>query len=449
MATNNPQLPLSYRAELLKSVLANVRMGECCSLIGMEGVGKSNLGRFLQRHDVQLTYWKDDASWIILIDSHSLILHEENPEYHFIRSMMQGLISEAKRRSFSSDFLVAATDLYERFTENSNALLAFQQLCQRLCTQHGIQLIFVFDQFEDIWQTLNARFFLNLRYLRDQFKYQLVYLVMSSDRLQSIRPDSHTVESFWELFSLHTYGLGPYSEEDAAVMVERLALRAGIAATAIPPEVTTLSGRHPGLIRAIFWAARNASVQSLTIDALLEISSLCEECAKIWRSFSPEEQNVIRLLAQNAPLQPSTLTIVDNLRLKKAIFGTPPILFSPLFAAYVQRKCSNTQPGVIVDVSLRQVWLDGQLLQQSLPPLEFKLLAHLARHSGTVCKREDLVRALYNEDYYDRSDQRIYAVLSRLREALKEDSQAPRYLITHRGGGIQLTQGTVINDEGA
>jgi len=186
----------------------------------------------------------------------------------------------------------------------------------------------------------------------------------------------------------------------------------------------------------------------LNIDALLEVFSLCEECAKVWRSFPPEEQHVVRLLAQNAPLPQSALTAVDYLRLKQVIFGKPPALFSPLFAAYVQRKCNNMQPGVVVDVSLRQVWLDGQLLQRNLPSLEFKLLAHLARHSGTVCKREDLVRALYNEDHYDRSDQRIYAILSRLREALKEDSQAPRYLITHRGGGIQLTQGTVVNDQG-
>lgn len=451
MVINNPQLPLSYRAELLKPVLANIRMGECCSLIGMEGVGKSNLGRFIQRHDVQLAYWKDNSSWIILIDSHSLVFDEENPEYHFTRSMMQGLMSEAESRNFSNDFQAWATDLYQRITEGSNALLAFQyllELCKRLCTQHGIQLIFVFDQFEDIWKTLNARFFLNLRYLRDQLKYQLVYLVMSSDRLQYMRQDSQSVESFWEIFSLHTYGLGPYSEEDAEVMIERIALRAQIDKAEIPPEVVALSGRHPGLIRAIFWASRNASLQTLNTDNLLEVSSLCEECAKIWRALSADEQNVVRLLAQDLPRQRIVLAAVENLRLKKVIVDEPPVLFSPLFAAYVQQKCGNTLPGVVVDVALRKVWVDGQLLQHNLPPLEFKLLVHLARHSGTVCKREDLVRALYHENHYDRNDQRTYAVLSRLREALGEDSQAPRHLITHRGGGIQLIQGTTINDEG-
>ena len=33
-------------------------------------------------------------------------------------------------------------------------------------------MVWVFDQFDDIWNTLPARFFLNLRFLRDEFKYK-------------------------------------------------------------------------------------------------------------------------------------------------------------------------------------------------------------------------------------------------------------------------------------
>src|SRR5437763_5743521 len=157
-----------------------------------------------------------------------------------------------------------------------------QDICRRLCEQYGHQLIFVFDQFDDLWQKLEARFFLNLRNLRDQFKYQVVYLVMTRNRLERIRQDARVVESFWELFSAHTYGLGPYNESDAATMVERLAFRAGILASEIPQEVVILSGRHPAILRAIFWAFVDAPHQSLRTDDLLKNPSVVKECEKVW-----------------------------------------------------------------------------------------------------------------------------------------------------------------------
>ena len=93
---------------------------------------------------------------------------------------------------------------------------------------------------------------------------------------------------------------------------------------------------------------------------------------------------------------------------------------------------------------MRQVWLDGKLLQTSLGPLEFELLEYLASHSEDVCKRKDVLDALYSEEeFHSNTDQRLDAILSRLRKALGESAQNPRYLITHRGGGIQLLKGSI------
>lgn len=449
MVTKNPPLPLTYRAEVLTQVMADVRAGECCSLIGIDSVGKSNLGRFLQRHDVQHTYWHDDLSWIILIDAHSLVLTDERAEYSLVELMIQRLVTEATQRNFSDEFLAMAHTLIERLAESSSiavALHALEDLCKRLCEENGFQLVFVFDQFENLWKMLNTHFFLNLRALRDQFKYQLIYLVMTRERLQTLRPDAHDVEAFWEIFSTHTYRLGPYTEQDTAVMIERLALRAGIAKVAVPPEVALLSGHHPGLLRAIFWAFKNASA-SMSEDSLLQVTSVREECEKIWHAFSQDEQNATWLVAQQLSLAHISPNVLHDLRFKAVISGEPPRLFSPLLATYIIRQRENARPGVVVDIRLRQVWLDGQLLAQSLAPLEFRLLEYLARHAGTVCKREDLLLALYDEVRFDKYDQRLYAILGRLRNALEETAQSPRYLITHRGGGIQLLQGAIINDE--
>ena len=136
------------------------------------------------------------------------------------------------------------------------------------------------------------------------------------------------------------------------------------------------------------------------------------------------------------------------MRLKGIISDDPPILFSPVFAGYVLQETQSDVSGVLVDPRLRQVLLDGQLLQESLSPLEFQLLEYLASHTGAVCKRKDVLDALYSEEeFHSNTDQRLDAILSRLRKALGENAQKPRYLITHRGGGIQLLQGSISNDK--
>ena len=434
---NNPPLPLSFRSDLLKHVLANLQSGECCSLVGISGTGKSNVARFLQRRDVQQAYWNDDRIWVISIDSQGLIFNEERKVEYIVTEMMTNrLIEEAESRKISSVFLTWATESYNRL----------QDICRRLCEQHELQLIFVFDQFDDLWQTLDIRFFLNLRNLRDQFKYSVVYLVMTRNRLERMRQDTQVVESFWELFSAHTYGLGPYNESDALIMLERLATRASFPVSEIPHEVVTISGGHPAILRAIFWAFCNSSQMSLHIDDLLKIPSVVQECGKVWQDLSPAEQQLAQFIAQQLPLSHPNLEALNDLQLKGMLSGDPPTLFSPLFATYVLQKVQSNISGVVVDPRLRQVWLDGQLLQEPLSPLEFGLLEFLARHTGSVCKRKDVLDALYPEEaFHGNTDQRLDALLSRLRKALGETASKPQYLNTHRGGGIQLLQGGIIN----
>ncbi len=41
MITKNLPLPLTYRAEVLTQVMADIQAGECCSLIGIDSIGKS------------------------------------------------------------------------------------------------------------------------------------------------------------------------------------------------------------------------------------------------------------------------------------------------------------------------------------------------------------------------------------------------------------------------
>jgi energy-coupling factor transporter ATP-binding protein EcfA2 len=450
MPGNNNQQPLSYRSDLLKKVIASLQAGECCSLIGTSGVGKSNLARFLSRFDVQHHYWGDDPIWVSLIDLQSLVLDGETADYAVLELIVYCLLEDAEQRHCSQELLQEARQLYKQLTSKATTQQAFRSLhgfCRLLCTRENYKLVLVFDQFEDIWQTLPARFFVNLRHLRDKFKYQVVFLVMTRDRLQHMRSDTLAVETFWELFSAHTYGLGLYSSSDAAMLIEQLASRVGIEMTT--DSYSTLlhfCGHHPGLLRTAFWALHNAQWRKLSIDELLQVQFVAEECKKIWATLSVIEQGIVQLIALDKIEPQQAFNLANDLYLKDIVQGDPPTLFSPLFATYVQRLPESSLIGVNIDLRTRQVWLDGQLLS-ALAPLEFKLLTYLVKHVGSVCQQKDLIRDLYNDDSYTKHDQRIYALLTRLRRALGENAHQPRYIITHHGGGVQLLKGHIIDAE--
>ena len=112
MGQRNPPLPISFRSELLEQVMPSLHEGECCSLIGISGVGKSNLAQFVRQRDLQSHYWNDDKTWLILVDSNSLVFGEFPNEYVVGELMIHRLIMEAEARDESSDFVRWANDLH-------------------------------------------------------------------------------------------------------------------------------------------------------------------------------------------------------------------------------------------------------------------------------------------------------------------------------------------------
>ncbi len=79
--------------------------------------------------------------------------------------------------------------------------------------------------------------------------------------------------------------------------------------------------------------------------------------------------------------------------------------------------------------------LSGQPLD--LTPKEFELLLYLARHSGKVLNREQLLDAVWNYEYT--GDSRIVDVhISHLREKIEPDTKQPIYIKTIRGFGYKM-----------
>lgn len=82
-----------------------------------------------------------------------------------------------------------------------------------------------------------------------------------------------------------------------------------------------------------------------------------------------------------------------------------------------------------------EVYYNGTPLE--LTPKEFELLHYLAKHSGRVLTREQLLNAVWNYDFV--GDSRIVDVhISHLRDKIEEDTRQPKYIKTVRGMGYKL-----------
>jgi two-component system KDP operon response regulator KdpE len=90
---------------------------------------------------------------------------------------------------------------------------------------------------------------------------------------------------------------------------------------------------------------------------------------------------------------------------------------------------------VVVDLALEQVQRDGEPVH--LTPIEYRLLAVLARNPGKVLTHAMLLRMVWGLAYQGETHYvRVY--MARLRRKLEPDPSRPRHLLTQSGVGYRL-----------
>ncbi len=107
------------------------------------------------------------------------------------------------------------------------------------------------------------------------------------------------------------------------------------------------------------------------------------------------------------------------------------------------RAAAGAEDGVIeagplrIDHARRRVTLDGAEVR--LTPIEYRLLASLARFPGRVLTHEHLLREVWGPTYTSQHHYlRVY--MAQLRHKLERDPSRPRLLLTEPGVGYRLAE---------
>jgi DNA-binding winged helix-turn-helix (wHTH) protein len=425
-------LPLTYRQSEVGAIFQCINAGDSCSVVGPSGVAKSNLYRFLRQENVRAHYLGEEWQTYLLV--------------HLDANEITEMTEEAISNLLVERLLSAAPAVVVKHHSVSAVVKAIFE-------QDVRAIVFLFDQFDAVYDTLNGRFFANLRAIRDEYKYRISFVLLSRHELAALA-SSPEREEFEELFSSNTIGLGPYNNGDSLLLLQRVGTRYGRKLNVKKSQtLIELTGGHPGMLKAASIALFKdnhelAKQQTELFDWFLNVTDLLSECDKLWNSIGSAEQQFLRRLenGSNPPRDKQTKSLLQLKRLIKANDNGLE-LFSPLFAEYVSRwkriepATTKLAAGAVRIDTAGEVWVNDELVTPALTKKELLLLEYLCLSPGRLRTKDEIIAAAYPDEYRSGagvSDDALNAVVKRLRDRLEPYSGFGNRIVTVRGKGYRL-----------
>lgn len=321
--------PSDYRFQEVQAILAAVQTGECVSIVGLSGSGKSNLLGFIAN---RLNKNQPNLSRLpafYLVDCNRLVEFTPQALFRLVSSTLS-----RKEPAVAGDALAGLEAVLD----------------QKIAEEKQVSLLF--DRFDTFMHALvedkvRLAVAANLRALRDAHKYDLTCV------LGTRRPLDPNTE-LAELFFAHTLWLGPLAENDARWNISSYAQRKGsIWGEEVVQAILKTSWGYPSILRAVCEACADGN--SLEIHHLLEHPAVRKRVDEFWADRpSSDDLRLSRLTnhpilsADRVPFAVDTtqLTAKEN-------------LLWEYFLAHPEQVCEK-------DDLIRSVWPEDRIFERGI-----------------------------------------------------------------------------------
>ena len=381
------QHPKNYRRREVNALVQAIRARENRLLLGLPGMGMSNVLRFLvaradlTEREVTFAYLNCDAL-------------EEGPDSEAFFETIAAQLDEQG--------LVEAPNQAEQGYKRLNSLIT------RIGGDPLRRIVIVVDQGDSMLSAADKSFYRKLKALADLNK-RVCYIFAASPRLADwVDPDNL-------LFAGRRLVVGPLNEGDCAGAIAEEAQRLGQdfdRATA--KRLMRLTGGHPGLLRAVSSAVVEETISSAVgseieemeemeerlnlsdpeavwVERLLERGDIEYRCQKMWNELDPPKQAALHALAGGRPdsVAADTLTWLQDFGLINEHKGAYK-LFSPILTGFAAAQEDFFSSKSVKSVSIvgGKVFRGGEEIK--LRPLEQKLLACLITKPGQVYTHDEI-----------------------------------------------------------
>ncbi|MGB1253208.1 MAG: AAA family ATPase [Candidatus Promineifilaceae bacterium] len=401
---------LAFREKDVTRLLRLAVSAESASLIGLSGVGKSNLFHHLSDPAVQQHYNQaDDPNDYIFVkvNFHYAADYSDRSIYSLILEQFELLEDGPTADRFEKETFTKIQTYHDTLIEAQNDLLKVQRqfklAVRALLGRSERKLVLVFDQFDELYREATQTLFSNLRGLRETYKYRLCYFLFTRGALIGMGEMDRHRDEFYELVAANIIGLKPYNAEDARRTIDRICTRnKWIFDGQLFDYYSQLSGGHAGLLRALLIASYKDAVPVLAhvdvaqnVTRLLKHENIESECEKIWISLALDEQELLL----SGRFQTATSQSVGlRYLLEKGVLTRPNrrnlTIFSRLLEGYID-SLRGREYVLHINEAAQRVTFNGNTIT-NLEQIEYCILVNLYQKRGHVVPYSDIIASLPN-----------------------------------------------------
>ncbi len=434
--------PDTTRFKEIEKILNFIKEGNSCQLIGLPGVGKSNVMGFLSyNRDIRQKHLGENQKWFhfVLLNFSEIRKRPLSDAYKFI---FLGLIESLDERKNKDHEKV--NTIFKESSSLNDELVLFQGLKKAidyLCIEKELTVVFLMDRFEEYAAMTDASFFANLRTLRNRAKYRFSAVFSLSRPLENIIEPS-IFSDFNEFITGHEVYLRLKDETGLNFRISYLEKVSGKKIDEeIKNKILNLTGGHGKLTRLCLESILStdfrlqqavASSQLAKIeDFLLEQKTIQAALFEVWSFLLPAEQARIR--NYESRIRDDFLEKVELIK-----DGKIQIPLLEVFAQTIQQ--SNNQT-ITYNPQTNEIFKGETQITDSLSSSEFKLLRFLIENGDRVCEKEEIINAVWKDSKTQEgvTDQALDQIVYRLRRKIEEDPNNPVHIQTIKGRGLKFS----------
>lgn len=434
--------PADARSEEIEKMIHYIREGNSCQLLGLPGVGRSNIFALLAyNHAVRKKHFGDMQKHVHFVfvnfsEVRGRSLLDVN------KFLFLSLADSLRERKMTAEYEAVNVMLRDSLQMNDEFVLfqGIKQAIDYLAIEKKLTIIFLMDRFDEYIPNLTVDFFTNLRVLRNRAKYRFSAVFSLN------RPLEDTIEGML-LGDFYEFAVGHhvYVRLHDQVMADfRLAYLEKVTGKKVAKQYITavyaLTAGHGKTSGRSFEAilAGDNKVENLT-EFLLKQKTVHRSLQQIWKVFSPQEQKWLRAKNYQQCEDVTISEYVEHIGLLQ-----DHKIAMPLFVDYLEqegKEAVSVKDAIIFDMETNTIRQGDTVISEQLTASEFRLLALLLKNPETIIGRDQIIAAVWQDAKSTAgvTDQAIDQLVFRLRKKIEADPNIPEHIHTIKGRGLKFT----------
>lgn len=419
----------------LEKVVSFIKEGNSSQLVGLPGVGRSNiLGLLAYNKAVRLRHFPKYHGIVhfVMINFTEV---RQRPYPDVLKYIFLCLLNSLREREMKEEYERVDKLFKEAISYNDELVFAqyLKNIVEYLAVEKKLTVIFLCQNFDEYIPQVSDRFFILLRSLQDKAKYRFAVIFSLARPLEeSLEPQ--ILSSFSDFVVGHTIYLPLLDKKSVDFRISYLEKIVGKKVSEkVKEELVQITGGHMRLLVVSLEAllTREDMPTSIT-EFLMQQKTLQTALLSIWQELSPSEQtDIIKGSYKDNPYLEAIGLVKDNK------------LCLPLFIEAIKNGLFSENKGRFVyDEATNTIKRGEVIFSDDLTKGEFRLFRYLLQHVGEVIERETIISTVWREDKSREgiSDQAIDQLIFRLRRKIEDNPNNPQFLHTIKGRGVKFSQ---------